>query len=429
MLLFYWTLTLFQIYPIVTARRWALRNEVRPYREHRRAEPDPFRESYSPLSKSQDIYREGYQHVATVTSPVPSVTPRPNPPNFKELNATSPVATTSCTAGGLPLQNSTALSSPATLIPAISGETPSNTPAMAQSATSSNIFGTPIATSAPASHFPVRKDHPVPRKGIGGPTPIGTNKFYANFFLKQQTSPTYVHPYSVAWSHGQGSSSSWGLAISHIEAHQRVYGQKSKETGAAQYFLSPVGIQSLALSALEFGSQTMLTTDNLSAHSANVNLHVDPKAKPLVTFPLVQGMGFVTAVYKGGTPVISTGVYFKTVTKSLKGPKQGVTKYTLYLEDGKVWHVYAYSAKGDKFDLTVINNKMAKAEKPFDGIVQVAKDPGNAESIIDAASGAYPIGATVSGSVSGSKGSYTLTFQKAGFSKRQALDVRLAPPC
>ncbi|KAI2610106.1 family 81 glycosyl hydrolase [Hypoxylon fragiforme] len=292
---------------------------------------------------------------------------------------------------------------------------------MGPTATTSNIFGAPIATTPPASSFQVQKDHPVPRKGISGPTPIGTNKFYANFFLGNQTSPTYVHPYSLVWARGQGAASSWGLAISHIEANQRVYGDISNETGAAKYFLNPAGIQSLALSAMELGSKTALTTDNLSAHSVNVNLHVNSTSNPLITFPLVQGMGFVTAVYKGGIPVINTGIYFKTVTKSIRGPKPGVTKYTLYLEDGKVWHVYAYSAKGDPFDLTVVNNKMARANKTFDGIVQVAKDPGNAESVIDGSAGAYPMNVTLSGSVSGSKGSYTFQFQKAGISNSTLL--------
>lgn len=246
--------------------------------------------------------------------------------------------------------------------------------------------------------------------------PTGTNKFYANFFLKNQTTPAYVHPYSLAWARGQGASSSWGMAISHTETSQLTYGDISNETGAASYFINPVGIQSLCLSAMELAQNTILTTDNLSSHSVNVNLHTNASAKPLVTFPLVQGMGFVTAIYKEGTPVISSGVYFKTITKSIKGPKQGMTKYTFYLEDGKVWHVYAYSAKGDAFELTVVNNTMAKAAKPFDGIVQVSKDPGNgSETIIDAASGTYPIGVTLSGSVSGRKGTYTFTFQKAGF--------------
>lgn len=206
------------------------------------------------------------------------------------------------------------------------------------------------------------------------------------------------------------------MAISHTETSQLTYGDISNETGAASYFINPVGIQSLCLSAMELAQNTILTTDNLSSHSVNVNLHTNASAKPLVTFPLVQGMGFVTAIYKEGTPVISSGVYFKTITKSIKGPKQGMTKYTFYLEDGKVWHVYAYSAKGDAFELTVVNNTMAKAAKPFDGIVQVSKDPGNgSETIIDAASGTYPIGVTLSGSVSGRKGTYTFTFQKAGF--------------
>ncbi|KAI1777137.1 family 81 glycosyl hydrolase [Hypoxylon cercidicola] len=293
---------------------------------------------------------------------------------------------------------------------------------MAPTATTPDIFGTPISTNAPPSYFTVQKDHPVPRKGIGGPAPIGTNKFYANFFLGNQTQPSYVHPYSLSWTRGQGASSSWGIAISHTEADQLTFGDISPDTGAARFFMNPVGIQSLCLSAAELGPKAALTTDNLSSHSANVNLHSAGGANPLITFPLVQGMGFVTAVYKGGTPVIETGVYFKTVTKSLRGPKQGMIKYTFYLEDGKVWHVYAYSAKGDSFDLTVVNNKMAKAAKPFDGIVQIAKDSGNgAETILDAASGTYPIGVTLSGSTAGSKGTYTFTFRKGGFTNVKLL--------
>ncbi|KAI0164192.1 family 81 glycosyl hydrolase [Xylariaceae sp. FL1272] len=282
-------------------------------------------------------------------------------------------------------------------------------------AASSNIFGAPIATGKPPAIFEVHIDHPVPRLGISSPGPYGTNKFYANFFLGSQTSPAYVHPYSLTWAKGQGATQSWGIAISHVEADQRVYGQVRADTGAAQYYLNPIGIQSLCLSAQELGSQTVLTTDTLNSHSVNVNLAVDPKSKPIIVFPMVQGMGFVTAVYKGATPIIQTGVLFKTVTRSTTGPRPGVTKYTMYLENGKIWHVYGYSAKGDPFDLTVINNQVAKAGAPFTGIVQVTKDPGGgAETIIDAAAGAYPVGVMISGTASGSTGTYTFSYQKSG---------------
>ncbi|ORY62572.1 family 81 glycosyl hydrolase [Pseudomassariella vexata] len=292
---------------------------------------------------------------------------------------------------------------------------------MAQAAESPNIFGAPIATNAPAAIFEVREDHPVPRLGITGTGPHQTNKFYANFYLGNQNAPTYVHPYSVAWAKGQGAASSWGLSISHIEAKQRVYGQAAPNTGAAKFYLNPVGIQSICLSAVELGPQAALTLDNMHAQSVNVNLLAVTKGKALVTFPLVQGMGFVTGIYHGSTPAIHTGVFFRTVTKSTKGPKVGVTKYTIYLEDGKVWHVYGYSAKGDTLDLQVLNNSFAKATKPFNGIIQVAKDPGNAEATIDSASGAYPTGVTLSGSTSGSKGTYMFTYQKAGMQNTKLL--------
>ncbi|KAI0133675.1 glycoside hydrolase family 81 protein [Xylariales sp. AK1849] len=292
---------------------------------------------------------------------------------------------------------------------------------MSQAATSSNIFGAPVATNAPAAIFQVRKDHPVPRLSISDAGPHQTNKFYANFFLGNQNAPTYVHPYSLAWAKGQGATSSWGLSVSHIEASQRVYGQATANTGAAQYFLSPVGIQSLCLSATEMGTTTALTLDSMASQSVNVNLLDKSNGKTLITFPLVQGMAFITAIYQGSTPAINTGIYFKRVTKSTTGPKNGVTKYTIYLEDGKVWHLYAYSPSGDALDLTVVNNGFAKAAKPFNGIIQVTKDPGGAEAIIDTAAGAYPTGVTLSGSTSGSQGSYTFTFAKAGISNTKLL--------
>lgn len=294
---------------------------------------------------------------------------------------------------------------------------------MEQSAATQDIFGAPIALNAPAAIFPVRTDHPVPRLGVTGTGPHHTNKFYGNFTLGNQNAPAYVHPYSVAWAKGQGASTSWGLSISHIEASQRVYGDESAASGvnAVKYYLNPVGIQSLALSALELGKTTTLSLDSMATQSVNVNLQDKSGGKTLMTFPLVQGMAFVTAIYNGATPVISSGVFFKQVTKSTSGPKGAVTKYTMYLEDGKAWHVYASSPKGDILDLTVVNNGYAKASKPYNGIMQVAKDPGGAESTLDKASGAYPMGVALSGSTSGTKGTYSFTFTKGGLKNVQLL--------
>ncbi|KAK7992786.1 glycosyl hydrolase family 81 [Apiospora saccharicola] len=384
----------------------------------RRIKRGGHQEGYLPLPVIANHYQEGYQPVAVVTSLTPSGTVQILPPAVSlRPDTTGKVIVALETEGraSIPPFPTNHIPEPTSLlVPFGPASKPSSPPAMAEAAASSDIFRHPIATHAPSAVFEVRKDHPVPRLGVTGNGPHQTNKFYANFFLGNQNAPTYLHPYSVAWAKGQGATSSWGLSVSHIEANQRVYGQNSPDTGAAKYFLNPVGIQSLCLSAIELGSSTALTVDTMESQSVNVNLLDKANGKPLVSFPLVQGMAFVTAIYHGSTPAISTGIFFKTVTKSTKGPKLGVTKYTIYLEDGKVWHVYAYSDRGDSFDLQVINNAHAKAAKPYYGIIQIIKDPGNAGSLIDAASGAYPTGVTLSGTSSGNKGTYTFKYKRAG---------------
>jgi endo-1,3(4)-beta-glucanase len=120
--------------------------------------------------------------------------------------------------------------------------------------------------------------------------PIQTNKFYSGFYLGGQASPSWTHPYSVAWSKGGGNAASFGLAVSHIDADQKVIQEPHSEIpgNPCRYFFSPVGIQSLILSAAEVDNATVLTTDTLKAFSVNVNLQARGGGK--ITFPLLQGM-------------------------------------------------------------------------------------------------------------------------------------------
>lgn len=54
--------------------------------------------------------------------------------------------------------------------------------------------------------------------------PVGTNKFYAGFFLGDQSNAVWTYPYSLSWSKGIGNAKSWGLSVSHSRADQRVSG-------------------------------------------------------------------------------------------------------------------------------------------------------------------------------------------------------------
>lgn len=280
---------------------------------------------------------------------------------------------------------------------------------------SRDIFADPISTDAPPANIGRKQDHPVRRLGITDPQgPFETNKFYGNFHLGNQTSPTFLHPFSIAWARGQGASGSWGLAISHIDSKQRVYGQASPGTGAAAYFINPIGIHSVCLSAADLGPDTALTTDSLTDLSIQVSLRPNPQSPPAIRFPLVQGAAFITAIYDGAVPLLQTGVFFRSVTRATADPKPGVTKYKLHLEDGATWLVYAAHAQGSPLDLEVVNNGLARARAPFYGTVQVTKDPGGGEEVYDLACGAYATGVQLSGTVDGARGAYTFGFKKAG---------------
>ncbi|KAK3349999.1 glycoside hydrolase family 81 protein, partial [Lasiosphaeria hispida] len=279
---------------------------------------------------------------------------------------------------------------------------------------SHDIFAEPIATDLPPSSITRKKDHPAPRLGIESTGPISTNKFYANFFLGNQNCPSYLFPYAVAWAQGKGASASWGISISHVEERQRVFGQVSPATGAAQYYINPVGIQSVCISAKELGPNTTLTSDLLTDFSARINLRPTAQAPPAIQFPFVQGSAFVSAIFNGATPLIQTGVFYKTVTRSTKEAKSGVTKYKLHLEDGTTWLLYAHHTRGDPLDLQVVNNGLAQSKGAFYGVIQIAKDSRNAEALYDQACGTYPVGVELYGNVKDTTGSYTFKFKKAG---------------
>lgn len=215
---------------------------------------------------------------------------------------------------------STSIATPTTTIsPNGGGVRPDTAPTVAAGPLASNIF-VPIATDAPPASLGSRPDHPVPRLGISRTSPVGTNKFYANFFLGSQTAGTWTHPYSVAWSKGGGATGSWGMTIQQLEDNQKVFGP-NLAANPVEYYINPIGIQPIVLSAVELGNSTVITNTDLTAFSANVNLLATAGAQPTITFPLVQGMGFVTGIFNGGTPVLQSGVLFRSITKSTTDPK------------------------------------------------------------------------------------------------------------
>lgn len=279
-----------------------------------------------------------------------------------------------------------------------------------------NLFE-PIALGPPPNNIPHVPGHPVPRQGVYGMDgPIQTNKFYFNFFLGSQSFPAFITPYSLSWSKGGGNAQSWGLAISHVDDEQKVYGPNNDKIpgSPASYYINPLGIQSIILSAAEIGSSAVLTTDSLEHMSGIVNLSPSLGHPPKLRVPMVQGMAFVTAIYDSAQPEVQTGVFYRSIV-ALPQPKPGIFKYRLTLEDGKIWLLYAAPSYSVDPNLRLISSTMLQGIKSWSGIIQVTKLPPNVdEKIFDNSSGVYPSSGAVGGQASLFTAQYSLSWSKAG---------------
>lgn len=295
---------------------------------------------------------------------------------------------------------------------------------------SQNLFD-PVDVSPPPANIPPVGNHPVPRTGITGMTgPIGTNKFYFNFFLGSQSMPAFVLPYSLSWSKGGGNAQSWGMAVSHMDDSQKVYGPNNDEIpgSPASYFINPLGVQSLILSAAELGTSTVLTTDGLSDMSANAHLSPSPGANSRISFPMVQGMAFVTALYDSLQPEIQSGVFYRSV-QSAGEAKPGVYKYRLTLEDGKTWLLYATPSFGVDPNLQLSSSTLLQGIPAWSGSIQVAKLPQGAdETIFDDACAVYPTSGAVSGYASDTLAQYSLSWTKGGLDSGNSTLLMFALP-
>lgn len=275
----------------------------------------------------------------------------------------------------------------------------------------------PIALGQPPTNIQQQSGHPVPRLGINNITgPIETNKFYQNFVLSDQGFPAFVMPYSLAWSQGSGNAQSWGMAISHIEDSQKTFGPANTDipNSPNSFYINPLGIQSLILSAAEFSTSTVLTTDSLLVFSANVHLQPSNGSTSALTMPLVQGMAFVTGQYVDLQPNIQSSVFFGSVTASGQ-PKAGVFKYKITLLDGKTWLLYAIPTSGISPNFQLISSTLLQGPANWYGDIQIAKLPDDSlEYLYDDAAGTYPTSGSVGGYAQDTKAQYSLSWTKGG---------------
>ena len=178
---------------------------------------------------------------------------------------------------------------------------------------------------------------------------------------------------------------------------------------------------------MELGPSTVLTTNTLQAFSVNAVLQPQAGSAPRISFPLLQGMGFVTGVYVSLQPAIQSSIFFRSMVP-VEFSRAGVYKYRITLEDGKSWLIYATPKDGSDPNLRLTSSSLVQGPAGWSGIIQIAKNPAASagEFAYDRSAGVYATAATISGSVLGRTGTYNISWTKAGFiSRPQTPDPKL----
>lgn len=191
------------------------------------------------------------------------------------------------------------------------------------------------------------------------------------------------------------------------------------EGNPAPFFAAPLQIQHMSLSATELSNGTSLTGNALGAFSVFINLTPAQAAKPVISFPVVQGMGFVSAVYDNAQPLILSEIGFLSFESSVAVDTATTFQYKATLNNNHTWIIFitpSGSTGQPPLELKDVNTVSGPAA--FSGLVQVAKLPANTTvdnlSTYAASAGGYPINAYLTGSVQNTTGSYTISYQKAG---------------
>jgi len=186
-------------------------------------------------------------------------------------------------------------------------------------------------------------------------------------------------------------------------------------------YINPSHKQSLILSARELDGQTTLTTDTHLPFSVNINLNTwSNSSASKITFPVVQGMGFVTAGYRNATPMIQTGGKgFADFVGPF--PMGNSAKYRIKDMEGRPWLIYINPVPGVDYDsmrLIRLDSNTLLASPGFKGTIQVAKSPLGAESeaMYDRTFATFACEAKVSAVVNDTRGVYTFHYTKVGTS-------------
>ena len=287
------------------------------------------------------------------------------------------------------------------------------------SSSASNIFAA-IASGPPPAIF-AQRAHDIAPLGITSTMPIHTNKQYAQAFIGTTAQGLFMIPYVINFQ-------PHSIDVQHSDIDQYVLAG-SGDGGRPNNFAGPLRQAQIAFSSAELISNNVSRASDTSLH-ASVNYKMWPLGSPATTLgtTLVSGMGMVTARYDGLIPVIGSPVVHITSLDTATSPgHSGITqKLRVTLGDESVWILYVIPDSGAPALSFTQNGDTLDGNTVWSGTIQTAKmtTVSNAiqgEATLDQAAGTWVTSMKLSGSTSGSSGTYAFNYVSAGDTTRPPL--------
>ncbi|CDH16326.1 related to Endo-1,3(4)-beta-glucanase 2 [Zygosaccharomyces bailii ISA1307] len=341
--------------------------------------------------------------------------PIPTRPEFPSPSASEP-ANSPSGYGGSKKSSSASLRSealpPATLDTGSMSSRPSTKPPIAVEGVEKQFskldvigtldFDTILRMEPPGETFAkVTHEVPIPLGVDNKGRPIETNKFYGNMLVGSQKNAVWTHPYSLWWSK---DIPFLGVAISHCTADQRVLGP---DDGPKQFMFNPIGIKSFVFSSPQFSSEDDMTLGLSELKHMSAQILLKKNEEQFIQFPLVQGMGFVTAIYNNMVPKLLSAVVFRDF-KQVRG-SSNIQKYAITLENGITWSLYV---TGPPIQLNLVDlNTIIGSQIVSKSVFQLVAD---FKEEIDYAAGCYPVDCQLACSTGGNIGQYSFNYKVAG---------------
>lgn len=131
---------------------------------------------------------------------------------------------------------------------------------------------------------------------------------------------------------------------------------------------------------------------HLEHMSARVSFHLLSEPARQISSPLIQGSGFITALYHNLIPRFGSKIRFRSVD-AVKCERT-IYSWRVTLEDGHVWKLYAFHLEHHHGPLRLVwkSDSRLEFEHAFTGAIQIAKVPldcGNFESVMDNCAGTW----------------------------------------